>query len=314
MDAKTQDVRAEIDARLDSWTEAVKNKDTDAIVAHYLPDVVAFDAVQALQFKGAQAYGEHWKKCMEMCSGSSIFEARQRDICVDGDLAVAHALVYCGMVDDEGKEQAGWARMTTSLRRVDGQWLIIHEHFSVPFDMITGRVLCGLSPDAEDAHKPRTIPDGMNTITPHLVCKNAAEAIAFYKKAFDAAEESRMALPDGVIVHACLRIGGSPLFLMEDVPAWNATSPGTLGGTPVSMHLYVSDVDEAFARAIAAGATSIMAVDDTFWGDRYGVIEDPFGHRWSLATHVRDLSPEEIQRGAMAAFDAGDSCPASAQP
>ncbi|KAA0911205.1 SgcJ/EcaC family oxidoreductase [Pusillimonas sp. ANT_WB101] len=312
MDAKTHSARAEIVACLDSWSEAVKTKNVEAVLALYLPDVVAFDAIQALQFKGIKAYGEHWEKCMAMCPLGMVFEASQREIQLDGNLAVVHELVHCGTVDEQGKEEAGWARKTASLRKVDGHWLIAHEHFSVPFDMLTGRVMNELDPNAETAGTPRAIPDGMNAITPHLVCKHADQAIAFYKNAFGATEQSKLVSPDGSIMHACLRIAGSPFFLMEDVPKWGATSPSTLGGTPVSLHVYVGDADAAFAKAVAAGAKVIMAPGDMFWGDRYSLVEDPFGHRWSLATHKHDLSHEEIMQAASSAMQADIECPASA--
>ncbi|WP_245152365.1 VOC family protein [Allopusillimonas soli] len=154
------------------------------------------------------------------------------------------------------------------------------------------------------------IPPDMATVTPHLVCAGAADAIAFYKKAFGAVEKSRLELMPGKIAHAYLRIGDSAIFLMDEVPEWNARGPKMLKGSPVSLHLYVQDVDAATEQAIAAGATVVMPVEDMFWGDRYGVVEDPFGHRWSLATHVQDLTPEEIGRNAqeMMARGGGDGC------
>jgi PhnB protein len=141
------------------------------------------------------------------------------------------------------------------------------------------------------------IPEGMHTVTPHLVCARAAEAIAFYKRAFDAQELSRLPADDGRIMHAALRIGGSVIMLTEECPAWNSLGPLALEGSPVTLHLYVEDVDAFFDQAVAAGASIKMPVAEMFWGDRYGLLEDPFGHRWSVATHVRDLAPAEIQAG-----------------
>jgi uncharacterized glyoxalase superfamily protein PhnB len=140
----------------------------------------------------------------------------------------------------------------------------------------------------------RAIPDGMTAITPHLVCRGAAEAIDFYKKAFGAVEYARLAMPDGKLAHGLINIGGSCLMLVDEFPEQGMLSPQALGGTPVSIHLYVTDVDAAFAQAIAAGVKVIMPLADMFWGDRYGVVADPFGHHWSLATHIRDLSQAEI--------------------
>jgi uncharacterized glyoxalase superfamily protein PhnB len=147
----------------------------------------------------------------------------------------------------------------------------------------------------------KAVPDGMHTITPHLVCRDAAEAIAFYQKAFGAVELARLPGPQGKLLHAMLRIGDSPFMLVDEFPDWGALGPQSLKGSPVTIHLYVEDADAAVERAVAAGARLTMPVADMFWGDRYGTVEDPFGHRWSIATHIRDLSPEEIQAAAKAA-------------
>jgi uncharacterized glyoxalase superfamily protein PhnB len=146
----------------------------------------------------------------------------------------------------------------------------------------------------------KPIPDGMNTLIPHLICRDASAAIAFYVKAFGAVEHGRLPGPDGKIVHAMLQIDGSPLFLFDEMPEWGALSPLALNGSSVTMHRYVSDVDAAVARAIEAGAKLTMPVADMFWGDRYGKIEDPFGHQWSLATHIRDVKPEDMQAAMLA--------------
>ena len=142
------------------------------------------------------------------------------------------------------------------------------------------------------------IPQGMHTLTPHLVCAGAADAIEFYKKAFDAVEEARLPGPDGKLMHAMVRIGDSPLMLVDESPQWGMLGAKALKGSPVTIHLYVDDVDATVERAVAAGAKVTMPVADMFWGDRYGTLEDPFGHHWSVATHVRDVSPEEM-RAAM---------------
>jgi len=141
----------------------------------------------------------------------------------------------------------------------------------------------------------KPIPEGMHTVTPHLICAGAAEAIEFYKKALGATEVARLPGPDGKVMHAQIRIGDSAVMLTDEAPAWNALGPKALKGTPVTIHLYVEDVDAFAARAVKAGAKAIMPVGDQFWGDRYGVLEDPWGHHWSVATHVRDVSPEEMR-------------------
>ena len=154
--------------------------------------------------------------------------------------------------------------------------------------------------------KVNPIPAGSEGLIPHLVCDPCVAAIDFYKKAFGAEESYRMQAPDGNrLMHAEIRIDGRPLFLADDFPEYcggKASSPRALGGTPVTIHRYVKDCDAAIKRAVDAGATVKMPASDMFWGDRYGVVIDPFGHTWSLATHQRDLSPDEMAKGAQAAF------------
>lgn len=144
------------------------------------------------------------------------------------------------------------------------------------------------------------IPQGMHAITPHLVCRDAAAAIEFYKKAFGATEMIRIPVPDGngKLMHAMLKIGDAHLMLVDEMPDWNCIGPQDLAASPVTLHYYVEDVDSAYQRAVDAGATAKMPPQDMFWGDRYGVLRDPFGHSWSLATHVRDVSPEETVAGS----------------
>jgi PhnB protein len=147
----------------------------------------------------------------------------------------------------------------------------------------------------------KPIPDDMHSITPHIVCKDAPAAIEFYKKAFGAIDAGQMLAPNGKLIHGMIRIGDSAVMLAEETPEWGAVSPLTLKGSPVTLHLYVDNADAAFERAVAAGATSVMPPADMFWGDRYGVLKDPFGHNWSIAHHMRDMTPEEMQAGAIQA-------------
>ena len=149
----------------------------------------------------------------------------------------------------------------------------------------------------------KPIPDGMHSLTPHLVCAGAADAIEFYKRAFNAVETSRLPSPSGRLMHAAVRIGDSTLMLVDEFPDMGSFGPNALKGSPVTIHLYVEDVDKTIAQALAAGATLKMAVQDMFWGDRYGQLVDPFGHHWSVATHTRDLSPEEVRQGMAKMFD-----------
>ncbi len=150
----------------------------------------------------------------------------------------------------------------------------------------------------------KPIPEGFHTITPHLVVRNADQAIEFYKKAFSAEELARMPGPDGKgVMHAELKIGDSVFMLCDEMPDMKGClAPESLKGTTIAVHLYVNDVDTAFDRAVSAGATPSMPVMDTFWGDRYGKLTDPFGHQWSIATHKKDLTPEEMQKGAAEFF------------
>jgi uncharacterized glyoxalase superfamily protein PhnB len=146
------------------------------------------------------------------------------------------------------------------------------------------------------------IPEGTHTVTPHLIVRGGDRAIEFYKQAFGAVEVVRHLAPDGSIMHGELRIGDSPVYLAEENAAWGSLSPLALGGSPVTIHLFVPDVDASFERAIQAGGSVRMPLSDAFWGDRYGQLGDPFGHVWSIATHKEDVSPEELERRLREAF------------
>ena len=149
----------------------------------------------------------------------------------------------------------------------------------------------------------RPISEGFHTVTPIVVFKDTREAIEFYKKAFGAVERYAMPGPDGKgIMHAEVGIGDSTMMMSDERPNCPAKSAQTVGQSPVGFYLYVQDVDAAFQRAVNAGASEQMKVQDMFWGDRVGSVKDPFGYSWMLATHVRDLTPEEIRRGAEAQF------------
>jgi uncharacterized glyoxalase superfamily protein PhnB len=140
------------------------------------------------------------------------------------------------------------------------------------------------------------IPEGTHTVTPHLVIKGAAAAIDFYAKAFGAREHYRMPGADGRIGHAEIQIGDSLIYVADEFPQMGQRSPKAYGGSPVTIHLYVADCDASYAQAVAAGAKVRSPLMDMFWGDRYGQVEDPFGHRWSIATHKEDVSPEEMAK------------------
>jgi uncharacterized glyoxalase superfamily protein PhnB len=151
----------------------------------------------------------------------------------------------------------------------------------------------------------KPIPDGHEGLIPHLVCSPATEALEFYKKAFGAEEIARMPGPDGRLMHAAMRIEGKFIFLADDFPEYcggKAQNPNALGGSPVTIHRYVKNCDAAIDRAVKAGASVVMPASDMFWGDRYGLVKDPFGHSWAFATHIKDLSMDELIQAGKEAF------------
>ena len=142
----------------------------------------------------------------------------------------------------------------------------------------------------------KPIPDGFHTVTPSLVVSNSNEAIEFYKKAFGANEIYRFPTPDGKIMHAMIQVGDSFVMMADEFPAMGTKSPNTVGGTSVTLHLYVEDADKIFKQAVDAGAVVTMPLMDAFWGDRFGVVLDPFGHSWAIATHKIDITPEGMRK------------------
>lgn len=142
----------------------------------------------------------------------------------------------------------------------------------------------------------KPIPEGYASVTPYLIIQGAAEAIEFYENAFGATERMRLPTPEGKVAHAEIEIDGSVIMLADECLERGAKSPQTIGGTPVCLHLYVTNVDEVFANALAAGAKQLRPVENQFYGDRSGMFSDPFGHHWNVATHVEDVSPDELQQ------------------
>jgi uncharacterized glyoxalase superfamily protein PhnB len=154
----------------------------------------------------------------------------------------------------------------------------------------------------------KPIPDGFSSITPHIVVNDGAKAIDFYKQAFGAQELGRHLAPDGKnVMHAQLKIGNSILMMAGEFPP-NCLSPKSRGGTSVFLHIYTENADAAYDRAVKAGCKGNMPVSDMFWGDRYGQVEDPFGHLWSIATHKQDLTPDQIAANAKAFFANAPKC------
>jgi PhnB protein len=144
----------------------------------------------------------------------------------------------------------------------------------------------------------KPIPDGYPRVTPYLYIDGAADAIEFYGKVFGAKERMRMAGPDGKVGHAELELGDSVIMLADENPEMNVRSPKAIGGTPMAIHVYVDDVDAVFEAAVGAGANPLGSLENQFYGDRSGQFEDPFGHRWSVASHVEDVPPDEMERRA----------------
>lgn len=152
----------------------------------------------------------------------------------------------------------------------------------------------------------KSIPDGYHSVTPYLIIKGASDAIEFYKKAFGATELFRMPAPGGKVGHAEIKIGDSPIMLADESPEMGYVGPATLGGTPVSIMIYVEDVDTVYNQAIAAGGKELKPLQDQFYGDRSGSLKDPFGHTWHVATHKEDVSPEEMDKRMAAAHAGGN--------
>lgn len=149
----------------------------------------------------------------------------------------------------------------------------------------------------------KPIPDGFHTVTPSMVVSNAAEAISFYKKAFNAKEIYTFPTPDGKILHAMIQIGDSFVMMSDEFPNMGMKSPTTIGGTAVTLHLYVEDSDKVFKQAVDAGAIITMPIMDAFWGDRFGTVMDPYGHSWAISTHKVDMTPEGLRKAGEEYFE-----------
>lgn len=156
----------------------------------------------------------------------------------------------------------------------------------------------------------RFIPDGYQSVTPYLIVDDARAALAYYEEAFGAQELLRLDGPGGSVGHAEIRIGDSRVMLASEFPEMDALAPKSVGGTPVSLLVYTEDVDATFARAIAAGGTVLRAVADQFYGDRSGTLRDPFGHKWTLSTHIEEVAPDELKRRADSLFGQADGASA----
>ena len=291
------------------WSRAVEAKDPAGIVEAYTPDTVLYDAIPPYRTVGKDAIAAIWAQCFPYFPETFRSEHKDLEIEVSGDVAFVHGLHHFAPEPADHPCGSTWMRVTACYKRTDGQWRVAHEHVSIPCDPMTGKASFinsdgALTGDAQccasDAQPSATqsAPAAVHPVTPHLVCAGAADAIEFYKKAFGATEVMRLAAPNGKLMHGCININGSSVMLVDEHPEMGAQAPTTLKGTPVTIHLTVPDVDAVAKQAVAAGAKVVMPVADMFWGDRYGIVEDPFGHRWSVATPKRSLSMGEIEAAA----------------
>lgn len=300
-----------IRALIAKWSRALEAKDAAALVEDYLPDALLYDAIPPYRTQGPDAIKALWEQCFPYFPEKFRSEHKDLTIDVSGDLAFVHGLHHLATETDHPCG-ASWMRVTSCYRRVDGQWRVAHEHVSIPFDPMSGKA--SYIQDGKDAAAPdvsaadKAVAQCVHRLTPHLVCADAAKAIDFYKEAFGASELMRLPAPDGKLMHACMHINGSSVMLCDEFPEMGNQGPASLKGTPVTLHLTVDDADAFVDRAVKAGAKVIMPVADAFWGDRYGVIEDPFGHRWSIATPQRQVLGKDLEDAAKAAMSNPELC------
>ncbi len=300
-----------IRALVAAWSRAVEARDANAIVAAYTPETVLYDAIPPGRIVGADAIAAVWEACFPYFPERFRSEHKDLVVEVDGDVAFVHGLHHFVPEPADHPSGATWMRVTACFRRIDGAWRVAHEHVSIPFDPMSGKAV-HLGADGNAGTGPGMPVSAVHSVTPHLVCSDAAAAIAFYEKAFGAQEMVRLPGPDGRLLHACVVVNGSTVMLCDEFPEMGGKAPTTLHGTPVTLHLPVPDVDAAVARAAEAGARVVMPVADMFWGDRYGLVEDPFGHQWSIATPIRPVAPEDLPDALRGAMGGVDPCPPAA--
>jgi uncharacterized protein (TIGR02246 family) len=300
-EAQRQKDEAAIRNLIANWSRAVERKDAEGIVEAYTPDTVLYDVT--LPVVGKDAIKALWERCFPFFPDRFRSEHQDLSVVVEDNLAFVHGLHR--FIPEPADHPCGQfqSRVTAVFQRIEGEWRLIHEHVSIPFKM-EGSAAESCADEKEPSAAEKAARMGVHRLSPHLVCANAAQAIDFYQKAFGATELMRLPGPDGRLMHACVSINGSSVMLADEHPGMGNSAPTTLKGTPVTMHLIVDDADAFAARAIAAGAKVVMPVSDMFWGDRYGVIEDPFGHRWSIATPKRPVFGKELEDAAAAAIAA----------
>lgn len=307
---------ADIERLVLEWARAVESKDPEKIVANYGPDTVLFDAIPPARTVGARDIGRIWAQCLPYFPDTFRLEQKDLTIHVDGDLGIVHGMYHFLPEPADDPSGATWFRATIGLRRLPSGWQIMHEHVSIPFDPMTEKAVFldadanPVKPVTTNGAMPATAASGIQ-LMPHLVCKGAADAIEFYKQAFGAEEMMRLPVPDGRLLHAAISIGGNVVMLVDefrDAGEHATSAPSGAATPPVTLHLQVPNVDVSFQQAVAAGAKPLIPPADAFWGDRYGIVEDPFGHRWSLATTVKRMAPQEIEAAAREAMQSASGC------
>jgi uncharacterized glyoxalase superfamily protein PhnB/ketosteroid isomerase-like protein len=296
----------EIERLVKQWSRAVESKDPERIVANYGPETVLFDAIPPARTVGVRDIGRIWAECMPYFPDHFRSEHKDLVIHVDGDLAVVHGLHHFAPEPPDHPSGQTWLRVTVCLRRVAGSWRVVHEHVSIPFDPMSKRAVF-IDGDANpirsetfEIQPGNAAPSKASTrLMPHLVCRGASDAIEFYTRAFGAQEMMRLPTADGRLLHAAVSIGGNVVMLVDEFrDAGEHANAGPSGPSAVTLHLQVSDADAVYERAVDAGAKPLIPLADAFWGDRYGIVEDPFGHRWSIATTIKSLSAEELKIAA----------------
>lgn len=317
MSRNTAQDEAEIRQLVEDWNTALAARDLDGIVARYTDTSVLYDLRSGGKVVGKAAMRALWEKCLPYFPERFASHHTDVSVHVAGDAAFLHGLHYFT------SEPAGHActqsthRVTAGYVRLGGVWHIQHEHVSLPFDPMSGKVIAlgrtgealdpaqGCAAKIEGAASP--VPEALLTqpITPHLVVKDGHKALAFYAEALGAKILTQLDGPNGLLMHATLEINGARVMLSDEFPGCGSPSPQTLGGTSIVTHLVVSDCDAGMFRAEAAGAKVIMPAADMFWGDRYGQIEDPFGHRWSFGQPKKAMTPEEMAEAMKAMSGAG---------
>lgn len=297
---------AEIRQLVEDWNTALAARDLDGIVARYTDTSVLYDLCAGGKIVGKAAMRALWEKCLPYFPERFASHHTDMSVHVAGDAAFLHALHYFTSEPEGHPCTHSTHRVTAGYVRIGGQWFIQHEHVSLPFDPMSGKVILldrkgeaqnpAMGCEAKNDLAAHPVPEAllMQPITPHLVVKGGHKALGFYAAALGAKTLTQLDGPNGLLMHATLEINGARVMLSDEFPGQGNASPLALGGTPIVTHLVVQDCDAAVHRAQTAGAKVIVPAADMFWGDRYGQVEDPFGHRWSFGQPKRAVTPAEM--------------------